>query len=72
MGGFKYTEMRYDVNSSESLEKSDAPEFLTKMYKPFYKVRAVAANNPVSASMEELEEKVKDMRSTSMDQLNSI
>ncbi len=72
IGGFKYTEMKYDVNSPEALEQSDAPEFLTKIYQPFYKVKGMVASNPISAGMEELEEKMKDMRKTSMDQLNSI
>ena len=65
-------EMKYDVSSSEALEKSDAPEFFTKIYQPFYKVKGIVASNPVSAGMEELEVKMKDMRKTSMDQLDSI
>ncbi len=72
IGGFKYTEMKYGVNSPEALAESDAPEFLTKIYRPFYKVKGMVVNNPVSAGMEELEDKMKDMRKSSMDQLNSI
>jgi len=72
VGGFKYMEMKYHVNSSESLAKSGAPEFLTRMYQPFYKVKEMASENPVSAGMNELDEKVKAMRKTSLDQLNGI
>ena len=72
IGGFKYTEMKYGVNSPEALAESDAPEFLTKIYQPFYKVKGMVVNNPVSAGMEELEGKMKDMNKSLMDQLNSI
>ena len=72
MGGLKFTEMKYGVNSPETLAKSEAPEFLTAIYQPFYRVKGMVANNPVSASMEELRGKVKAMRKTSEEQLNSF
>ncbi len=77
LGGLLYRKIqihrnKYGVNSPEALAESDAPEFLTKIYQPFYKVKGMVVNNPVSAGMEELEDKMKDMRKSSMDQLNSI
>ena len=71
-GGLKFTEMKYGVNSPETLAKSEAPQFLTALYQPFYVAKGMVANNPVSASMDELRGKVKEMRKTSEEQLNSF